>query len=160
MNSPTKILFVCLGNICRSPLADTIMCKLIADKYLSEKYEIDSAGILDYHEGEKADYRMRCHADFRGYEITHLSRPVEKSDFDKFDLIFGMDDQNIRDLESLAQNDEQKNKIHRMVDYCKEFNRSSIPDPYYGGDSGFELVIDMLEVACANLLEELEARNL
>ncbi|MCQ2606284.1 MAG: low molecular weight phosphotyrosine protein phosphatase [Bacteroidales bacterium] len=151
-----KLLFVCLGNICRSPLADTIMNKLVEDRGLTDKYEIDSAGILDYHEGDKADYRMRCHAGDRGYFITHLSRPVVKSDFDEFDLIFGMDDQNIRDLESIATTDEQRAKIHRMVDYCPNFGKSSVPDPYYGGEDGFKLVIDMLEVACANLLDELE----
>lgn len=156
--SKTKILFVCLGNICRSPLAETIMCVLLTKKNLNDKYEVDSAGILDYHEGEKADYRMRCHASFRGYDITHLSRPVQKSDFDTFDLIFGMDEQNIRDLQSIAQSDEQRQKIRRLVDYCDTFGRPTIPDPYYGGDEGFRLVIDMLEVACENLLNELESK--
>lgn len=156
--SKTNILFVCLGNICRSPLAETIMLDRINKKGVSSKYHIDSAGILDYHEGDKADYRMRCHASFRGYEITHRSRPVTKKDFQDFDLIFGMDEQNIRDLESIATSDEQKNKIHRLIDYCKDFNRPTIPDPYYGGDEGFRLVIDMLEVACDNLLQELESK--
>ncbi len=139
-------------------MADTIMHHIVNQKGLANKYEIDSAGILDYHEGEKADYRMRCHANFRGYEITHISRPVSKSDFEHFDLVFAMDEQNVRDLEYVAESDENKEKIRRLVDYCKEFNRPTIPDPYYGGDSGFKLVIDMLEVACANLLDELEAQ--
>lgn len=147
-----------MGNICRSPMADTIMHHIVNQKGLANKYEIDSAGILDYHEGEKADYRMRCHANFRGYEITHISRPVSKSDFEHYDLVFAMDEQNVRDLEYIAENGENKAKIRRLVDYCKEFNRPTIPDPYYGGDSGFKLVIDMLEVACANLLDELEAQ--
>mgnify|MGYP003296803817 FL=1 len=157
MSDKKKILFVCMGNICRSPMADTIMNKLISDKGLTDKYEVDSAGILDYHEGERADYRMRCHANFRGYEITHISRPVTRRDFDYFDFVFAMDEQNVRDLEYVAQTDERKAKIRRLVDYCRDFNRPTIPDPYYGGDSGFTLVIDMLEVACANLLHELEA---
>ena len=134
------------------------MCDLLNKQNLNEKYEVDSAGILDYHEGEKADYRMRCHASFRGYDITQLSRPVQKSDLDTFDLIFGMDEQNLRDLQSIAQSDEQRQKIRRLVDYCGEFNRPTIPDPYYGGDDGFRLVIDMLEVACKNLLQELESK--
>lgn len=156
--SARKILFVCLGNICRSPMAETIMVDLINKKGLAANYTIDSAGILDYHEGEKADYRMRCHANFRGYEITHLSRPVQLSDFDNFDLIFGMDDQNHRDLSNIAQTDEQRQKIKKLIDFCAEFNRPTIPDPYYGGDSGFKLVIDMLETACGNLLQELESK--
>ncbi len=155
-----KILFVCMGNICRSPLADTIMHKFVDEKGLSDKYEIDSAGILDYHEGELADYRMRCHASFRGYEITHRSRPVSRQDFEYFDFVYAMDEQNVRDLQYVAQTDEQKQKIHRLVEYCPDFNRPTIPDPYYGGDSGFKLVIDMLEVACANLLLDLEKNSL
>lgn len=149
-----------MGNICRSPLADTIMHKLVEEKGLADTYEIDSAGILDYHEGEMADYRMRCHASFRGYEITHRSRPVTKKDFEYFDLVFAMDEQNVRDLQYVAQTDEQKQKIHRLVEYCPDFKRPTIPDPYYGGDSGFKLVIDMLEVACANLLDDLEKNSL
>ena len=79
--SKTKILFVCLGNICRSPLAETIMNDLLEKRGLQDFYSVDSAGIIDYHEGERADYRMRCHASFRGYDITHLSRPVQKVKF-------------------------------------------------------------------------------
>lgn len=157
--SKTKILFVCLGNICRSPLAETIMCDLVEKQNLTDKYEIDSAGILDYHEGEKADYRMRCHASFRGYDITHLSRPVQKSDFEKFDLIIGMDNQNVRDLQLLAETEQQRDKIQKMTIYCPEFNRDTVPDPYYGGDAGFELVINMLEKGCANLIDSLEEKR-
>lgn len=157
--SKTKILFVCLGNICRSPLAETIMNDLLEKRGLQDFYSVDSAGIIDYHEGERADYRMRCHASFRGYDITHLSRPVQKSDFEKFDLIIGMDNQNVRDLQSLAETEQQRDKIQKMTLYCPEFNRDTVPDPYYGGDAGFELVINMLEKACANMIDALEQKR-
>ncbi|MBR4116195.1 MAG: low molecular weight phosphotyrosine protein phosphatase [Bacteroidales bacterium] len=157
--SKTKILFVCLGNICRSPLAETIMNDLLEKRGLQDFYSVDSAGIIDYHEGERADYRMRCHASFRGYDITHLSRPVQKSDFEIFDLIIGMDNQNVRDLQSLAETEQQRDKIQKMTIYCPEFNRDTVPDPYYGGDAGFELVINMLEKACANMIDALEQKR-
>lgn len=157
--SKTKILFVCLGNICRSPLAETIMNDLLEKRGLQDFYSVDSAGIIDYHEGERADYRMRCHASFRGYDITHLSRPVAKNDFDTFDLIIGMDNQNVRDLQSLAETEQQRDKIQKMTIYCPEFNRDTVPDPYYGGDAGFELVINMLEKGCANLIDALEQQR-
>ena len=157
--SKTSVLFVCLGNICRSPLAETIMNDLLEKRGLKDFYSVDSAGIIDYHEGERADYRMRCHASFRGYDITHLSRPVTKSDFDTFDLIIGMDNQNVRDLQSLAETEQQRGKIQKMTIYCPEFNRDTVPDPYYGGDAGFELVINMLEKGCANLIDALEQQR-
>ncbi len=157
-SNPHKILFVCLGNICRSPLAETIMLSLVEKRGCADDYKIDSAGILDYHEGDSADHRMLFHAQRRGYSITHRSRPVTKVDFEMFDLIIGMDNENVSDLRHIAKTDEQRSKIRRMVEYCPEFGRTSVPDPYYGGDAGFELVIDMLEVGCAKLLDTLEAK--
>ena len=135
------------------------MNDLLEKRGLQDFYSVDSAGIIDYHEGERADYRMRCHASFRGYDITHLSRPVQKSDFEKFDLIIGMDNQNVRDLQSLAETEQQRDKIQKMTIYCSEFNRDTVPDPYYGGDAGFELVINMLEKGCANLIDALEQQR-
>ena len=149
----TKILFVCMGNICRSPVAEAIMQKIIDDRRLSADFEIDSAGILSYHQGEKADPRMRQHAARRGYNVTSISRPVKTADFDKFDLIIGMDDSNIDDLNDRALMSEHKTKIHKMTEYSKEYDYTYIPDPYYGGAAGFELVIDLLEDACEGLLE-------
>ena len=135
------------------------MNDLLEKRGLQDFYSVDSAGIIDYHEGERADYRMRCHASFRGYDITHLSRPVQKSDFEKFDLIIGMDNQNVRDLQSLAETEQQRDKIQKMTIYWPEFNRDTVPDPYYGGDAGFELVINMLEKGCANLIDALEQQR-
>ena len=129
-----KILFVCLGNICRSSSAEEVMRTLIRKEGLEREIEVDSAGILSYHQGELPDSRMRMHASRRGYNLTHRSRPVCTDDFYHFDMIIGMDDRNIEDL---------------IVDY--------LPDPYYGGAQGFENVLDILEDACAGLLESIRA---
>lgn len=151
-----RILFVCLGNICRSPLAEEIMRKLLTDAGLSEEVEVDSAGVLSYHRGELPDARMRMHAARRGYQLTHRSRPIEIDDFFHFDRIIGMDDQNIDDLLDLAPSVEAQQKVKRMCLYCKEKMVDHVPDPYYGGASGFENVLDILEDACQGLLEDIQ----
>ena len=148
-----KILFVCLGNICRSPSAEIIMQKMLEKKGLTNHVELDSAGLLDYHEGEMADSRMREHAAKRGLHITHRSRPVKASvDFEYFDLIIGMDDDNMKALNELARLPAWKSKLHKMTDFKKEMTYNYVPDPYYGGSQGFELVLDILEDACEGLL--------
>lgn len=154
-----KILFVCLGNICRSPMAEGVMLHLIKEAGLEKAFEIDSAGILSYHQGELADSRMRAHAARRGYNLVHRSRPVRSDDFDKFDLIIGMDDRNIADLQERAPSVEAEKKIHRMTEYNTRIPADHVPDPYYGGDSGFEHVIDLLEDACSGLLTVLTQDN-
>lgn len=153
------ILFVCLGNICRSPMAETVFRKLVEDRGLADHFEIDSAGLIDYHEGDPADNRMRRHASEHGYYITHRSRPITRGDFQTFDYIVGMDFDNRRALLSLASTDEQRAKILNMADYLCRHTDSTVPDPYYGGASGFEHVIDLLEDACEGLLEELEGQT-
>ena len=150
-----KILFVCLGNICHSPAAEEIMRRLVADAGLDKEIVLDSAGLIDYHEGEPADGRMRAHAARRGYQITHLSRPVRYDDFFDFDLIVGMDDRNISRLKALAPGLDEERKVVRMTDYCRLKVADHVPDPYYGGASGFENVLDILEDACAGLLDTL-----
>lgn len=151
-----RLLFVCLGNICRSPSAEAVMKKLVKDAGLDDRIEVDSAGILGYHEGEMADSRMRVHAARRGYQLTSLSRPVRMDDFFDFDLIIGMDNRNIEDLKQKAPDQESVMKIHQMTDYSHNKLYDYVPDPYYGGDSGFELVLDLLEDACAGLLEDIK----
>ena len=149
----TKILFVCLGNICRSSSAEGMMRRLVEEAGRGEEFVIDSAGILSYHRGELPDSRMRAHAARRGYDLTHRSRPVCTDDFYRFDLIIGMDDCNIEDLKERAPSVAEWAKIHRMTDFCTKFAYADhVPDPYYGGAEGFEYVLDLLEDACAGLL--------
>lgn len=151
-----KILFVCLGNICRSSSAEGVMKHLVEQAGLEKQICIDSAGILSYHQGELPDERMRKHAAKRGYDLTHRSRPVTSLDFERFDLIIGMDDRNIDDLKERAPSIEAEQKIHRMTDYCTKFTDADcVPDPYYGGADGFEWVLDLLEDACQGLLDSL-----
>lgn len=148
-----RILFVCLGNICRSPAADGIMQSMVDRAGLSRRFVIDSAGTGNYHVGDLPDSRMRAHARRRGYELTHICRQVRVSDFDNFDLIVGMDAANIRNLKYLAPTVEAEKKIVPMAAYLTGPARfDHIPDPYYEGAEGFELVLDLLENACANLL--------
>lgn len=150
-----KILFVCLGNICRSSSAEGVMKLLVEKAGRTAEFEIDSAGILSYHQGELPDPRMRSHAARRGYQLLHRSRPVTTADFCHFDLIIGMDDQNIDDLRQLAPSPEACEKIHRMTEYCTSHPQADyVPDPYYGGSEGFEYVLDLLEDACAGLLSQ------
>lgn len=152
-----KLLFVCLGNICRSPSAEAVMNAFIKKNMLDHKIECDSAGTAAYHTGEKADGRMRAHATKRSYYLTSIARKFDAElDFNKFDLIIGMDSQNIADLEAMAKNEYEQNKIKSMTNYCSKFrNHNSVPDPYYGGSEGFELVLDILEDACEGLLKEI-----
>ncbi|ELP91028.1 low molecular weight protein-tyrosine-phosphatase, putative [Entamoeba invadens IP1] len=150
-----KILFVCLGNICRSPAADGVMKKLVKSRGLSAKYIIDSAGTAGYHSGDQPDSRMRAAGLGRGYTFDHISRQVKQSDFSNFDIIVAMDDSNYSDLMYNCPK-EYQDKIHKMVEYCKKSKDSEVPDPYYSGLKGFQKVIDMLEDGCKNLLDQLE----
>lgn len=154
-NKKYKILFVCLGNICRSSSAEEIMRTYIKRAGLEKEIEVDSAGISSYHQGELADDRMRAHTIRRGYNITHRSRPVRTDDFYEFDLILGMDDRNIDALKEKAPDVETERKIGRMTDYCRVKVVDYVPDPYYGGAQGFENVLDILEDACGGLLDSL-----
>lgn len=145
-NSKLKILFVCLGNICRSPAAQGIMQTMVKQLGISDKFYLDSAGTYGGHAGELPDHRMRIHALQRGYELNHRSRKVKVSDFDDFDLIVAMDDTNYHSLRSMAPTIEGQNKVVRMIDYVSGFPQyHSVPDPYYEGAEGFEIVLDLLE---------------
>ncbi len=151
-----NILFVCLGNICRSPMAESIFKHILVREQVTDEFQVDSAGLIAYHAGELADIRMRSHAQNRGYEINHLSRPFVTSDFERFDIIIGMDDQNIKGLTNLAKTVDNTKKIFRMTDYCQKIKTDNVPDPYYGGSEGFEFVINLLEDACEGLFLKLK----
>ena len=152
-----RILFVCLGNICRSPAAEEVMRALLREAHLDGRVEVDSAGISSYHRGDLPDARMRRHAARRGYSLTHRSRPVCTDDFFRFDLIIGMDDGNMDALKDLSPSLEADAKLHRMCEYCVDKAVDAVPDPYYGGAAGFEDVLDILEDACRGLLARIES---
>ena len=160
INKKYSVLFICLGNICRSPAAQAVMQAMVDERGLTERFFIDSAGIGGWHVGDLPDKRMRVHARPRGYELTHRARKVTASDFDEFDLIVGMDAGNIDDLNSLAATIEQQDKVVMMGDYIRQYpNYDHVPDPYYEGSEGFELVLDLLEDACDNLLNRIIEQN-
>ena len=157
-NSARKnILFVCLGNICRSPAAEAIFRKRVVEKGEDLINEIDSAGLNGYHNGERADSRMIRVAQKRGYNITSISRKFNPNiDFDKYDLIIGMDNYNISELKKLAKTAEHISKISKMTDYGDSNSYSEVPDPYYGGDEGFVRVLDILENCSDGLITKLK----
>ena len=145
-----------MGNICRSPMAEEIFRTIVTKNGVENNYFIDSAGLLDYHEGELPDARMCFHASLHNYTLSSKSRPVKSADFDHFDYLVAMDESNVAGLKKLTKNSAQENKILRMVDFGVRRHESHVPDPYYGGDAGFENVINILEDACAGLFEKLE----
>ena len=147
----TRILFVCLGNICRSPTAEGVMRRLVRDEGLEDEIEIDSAGTGGWHVGAPPDARATEAASRRGTELSGAARRFDPArDFDRFDLILAMDAENRRELLELAPGPDARAKV-RM------FRRGDldVPDPYYGGDDGFEEVLDLVEEAARELLEEL-----
>ncbi len=152
-----KILFVCLGNICRSPAAEAVMKKLVEENKLSDFIEIDSAGTIAYHSGERADPRMISHAAKRNISIDSIARKFSPLyDFDKFDYIVCMDDDNFNTIKNLDTDNLYSHKIFKMTNFSSIKNITSVPDPYYGGSRGFELVLDILEDASKGLLNKIK----
>jgi len=151
--SKVNLLFICLGNICRSPAAHAIFCKMIAMHGLENNFVIDSAGIGDWHVGELPDSRMRTHGDKRGYNINHLARQFKVDDFNKFDYIVVMDEENYRIITSMAKSKSDFAKVIRMSQYFNQHSNDSVPDPYYGGSADFELALDLIEDGCDGLLK-------
>ena len=147
-----KVLFVCLGNICRSPAAQGIFEHYVRENGLQDRIEADSAGTYGGHRGELPDRRMRTAALYRGFALTHQSRQVKSIDLLDFDLVIAMDDQNYEDLMHIAPSVEATHKIRRMSDFLTTRRMSYIPDPYYMGAEGFSHVLDLLEDGCQNLL--------
>lgn len=157
MNSELyRILFVCLGNICRSPAAQGVMERLVSERGVADRFDIDSAGLYGGHAGDLPDSRMRAHARMRGLELTHRSRQVRASDFDNFDVIVAMDNSNFDRLREMAPSLENEQKVVRMADYFTLHSWADcVPDPYYDGAQGFENALDLIEDGCQTLLNRL-----
>ncbi len=151
-----KILFICLGNICRSPAAHAVMQQLVDNAGLSDSFEIESAAIGSWHIGDLPDERMRKHGRMRGYRIDHRARLFDpRHDFSYYDAIYVMDEENFRIITSKAQSEEEINKVHRLAGYLTQHHAATIPDPYYGGANDFEYALDLIEDACQELLRQL-----
>ncbi|MDX2271186.1 MAG: low molecular weight protein-tyrosine-phosphatase [Cyanobacteriota bacterium] len=152
---PKKLLFVCLGNICRSPAAENIMDHLIKQTVPPPDIICDSAGTSAYHLGSPPDRRMQEAAQQHGYLFTGSARQIQPEDLREFDLILAMDKQNYRDIVALDPQQRYRDKIKMMTSYCTHHSDSEVPDPYYGGEAGFQYVIELLEDACGGLLKSL-----
>ncbi|HEY9637799.1 MAG TPA: low molecular weight protein-tyrosine-phosphatase [Coleofasciculaceae cyanobacterium] len=150
---PYKLLFVCLGNICRSPSAENIMNHLIEQADLSDSIVCDSAGTGGYHIGSPPDRRMAAAASHRGIKLKGQARQFQKSDFENFDLILAMDQENYQDILSLDPQGKYRDKVRLMCDFASHHSEREVPDPYYGGSEGFNNVIDLLLDACEGLLQ-------
>jgi len=152
-----KLLFVCLGNICRSPSAENIMNHLIEEADLTDKIVCDSAGTSGYHVGASPDRRMNGAATKRGIELQGKSRKLTPSDLQQFDLILAMDRENYQDILYLDREGKYEDKVYLMCDFAKRKTDKEVPDPYYGGQDGFDYVIDLLFDACTGLLDKIVA---
>jgi protein-tyrosine phosphatase len=155
-----KLLFVCLGNICRSPAAENIMNHLIEQAGLSNRIVCDSAGTSSYHIGSPPDQRMNAAAVMKlGIQLQGRARQFQKSDFQEFDLILAMDRENYDSILSLDPTGQYHQKVHLMCDFCSQYKLKEVPDPYYGGSEGFNQVIDLLVDACSGLLKHTTAQQ-
>lgn len=150
------VLFVCLGNICRSPTGEGVFQALVDERGLTERIHVDSAGTAAYHVGEPADRRMRRAAEARGYDLTSRARQATVADFDDFDLVIAMDRENHSDLAALVGGGTPEN-LRLLSAYLPAGSPADVPDPYYGGPEGFERVIDLIEEAAPAILDDLLA---
>lgn len=149
----TKLLFVCLGNICRSPSAENIMQHLIDRRGLGDRIVCDSAGTAGYHIGSPPDSRMSAAAKKKGMALVGSARQFVAEDFDNFDLILAMDRSNYRDILALDKARQHTDKVKLMCSFCRHHDDDEVPDPYYGGEAGFDYVIELLTDACEGLLD-------
>lgn len=152
-----SVLFVCLGNICRSPTGEGILKHVVDQLGLSDQFLIDSAGTAGYHIGHRADARMREHASRRGYELTSRARKICVDDLDTFNLVIPMDRENLLDVRRLTS--QAKAEIKLLSEFLDDNWPTDVPDPYYGGPEGFEYVVDMIEAACPRIVAYLREEN-
>jgi len=152
---PIRVIFVCMGNICRSPAADIVFHHMVEQAGLADRIDIESAGTIGYHTGRGPDPRMSDELASRGYPIDGSARQVTRADLDDFDLVLAMDDDNLDDLHHLDRKGTRTATIKPFTSYCSEHDDREVPDPYYGGRSGFEKVADIVEDGCRGLLEQL-----
>jgi protein-tyrosine phosphatase len=146
-----------MGNICRSPAAEGIAKSILKQKNLNEIIEVDSAGTIDYHIGEPPDTRMIAHASKRGYNLDSLARQFDPNkDFEKFNYIITMDNENFDDIIALDYQSGYGNKVFKMTDFGDNKHVDGVPDPYYSGSKGFELVLDILENSVKGLIKKIE----
>ena len=158
---PFRVLFVCLGNICRSPTAEGVMRQLVREAGLEDSIELDSAGTGAWHVGSPPDARAVASACARGIALEGSARQVVRNDFEDYDLLVAMDRSNLRELRQLARSEEERSKIRllREFDPASPQQDSEVPDPYYGAPGGFEEVLDLVQAACAGLLDRIRAAD-
>ncbi|MCA9664838.1 MAG: low molecular weight phosphotyrosine protein phosphatase [Myxococcales bacterium] len=152
---PRSVLFVCLGNICRSPTAEGVVRARAEARGLDADVHIDSAGTCAHHIGELPDARMRSAASRRGYTLDSRARQITRADLTRFDLIAVMDGENLRDVLALARDDAQRARVRLLGSFVDANDPPDVPDPYYGGSAGFERVLDLIESAADPLLDAL-----
>lgn len=153
---PYKLLFVCLGNICRSPSAEGIMNHLIREQQLGDQIQCDSAGTSSYHIGSAPDRRMTAAAKRQGIVLAGQARQFEAEDFERFDLILAMDKENYQNILRLDRHGDYGDRVKLMCSFCQHHRDHEVPDPYYGGEEGFNYVIDLLKDACQGLLDHVQ----
>ncbi len=152
---PVSVLFVCMGNICRSPSAEGVFRHLVNAAGLENQFQIDSAGTHDYHVGDPPDARSMQHATKRGYDLSALrGRQVSRSDFERFDYILAMDEENLANMLRICP-PEYQHKVQLFLEFAPDQKLRSVPDPYYGGARGFEEVLDLVESASEGLLSHI-----
>lgn len=154
-----KVLFVCMGNICRSPTAEGVFTQLAAQQKLDHLIKVDSAGTHAYHVGNPPDQRAQATALKRNIDLSHqTARRVSVADFEEFDYILAMDMDNLLDLQEICP-EEYVGKVQLLLEYASHLDIKEVPDPYYGGPSGFDRVLDMVEIACQGLLKTIRERH-
>jgi len=152
-----RILFLCMGNICRSPAAHCVLQHMVDQAGLGGAFDIESAGTIGFHTGAPPDDRMRQVMRARGIPVVGRSKQLDSFDLEYYDLILAMDCDNLEGARSLDRKGQYHGKIRLFCEYCTEHDETEVPDPYYGGDRGFERVMDIIEDGCRNLLKELNS---